>query len=606
MTARALLAIVATVVACDDASVPGGAAPAATDAEPDVRTALDGGTSPDAARRPPDACLPAPEACNGVDDDCDGIVDELEARECAAECGIGLERCVDGQLECVGEADPAGETCDGADNDCDGQVDEDVAGLGMRCEAEDGCGGITVCRDGALVCDAPDAAPLEVCNGEDDDCDGEVDEDAAMVGEPCGDETGGCTPGAWVCAGGALVCEGAGGGEPETCNGVDDDCDGTTDEDIPEAGRDCDAGGACGAGTIQCQDGLLACVPLEAGGGGEPEVCDGADNDCDGQVDEDDPRLDEPCGEDTGACEPGALACIVGQLTCLGGVSAVPEACDDLDNDCDGEVDEADPDTGELPCRPDGAVCAGNEECDSGLCVNDSGARYDPDAPECAEGTSCQRRFGLDVCALAFPDCLSQRDCVEPGTVCHLVPPKGPDDLGAECRPEAAGGLPLGADCGERGATCTSRVCLAATHVCSSLCQSNEECGEGFVCALTPFRLESGDLVDVGFCLQSCGGDDDCAGAPGDTVCQYGLRVDRAAYVGYCDPPVEGGGAPGDACDLNSDPPRRCDHYFCADDDAGSYCSQGCADAGDCPDGWRCEALPAGGDRVLPLCLRPE
>ena len=73
---------------------------------------------------------------------------------------------------------------------------------------------------------------------------------------------------------------------PELCNGFDDDCDGGTDEGYP-IDKACIVGvGACAAeGAIVCKpDGTAGCNATE--GAPTDEVCNELDDDCDGETDE--------------------------------------------------------------------------------------------------------------------------------------------------------------------------------------------------------------------------------------------------------------------------------------------------------------------------------
>jgi Putative metal-binding motif len=171
-----------------------------------------------AQRLAPDRCRPKKETCNNIDDDCDGQSDEgvapqsfytgPEGTEGVGICHAGTRACTNGAFavcrqevtpgneicanqlddDCDGQRDetdcvcqPSAEVCDGVDNDCDGQIDEDVPGVGEPCQRGVGAcarSGVTVCQNGAIVCNAQPGSPTpEVCgNGIDDDCDGQVDE----------------------------------------------------------------------------------------------------------------------------------------------------------------------------------------------------------------------------------------------------------------------------------------------------------------------------------------------------------------------------------------------------------------------------------------------
>lgn len=205
--------------------------------------------------------------------------------------------------DCTAPA-PVAESCDGIDNDgVRGADDPWVFLLNQPCTVGVGsCArtGVYRCTPGGrgVACDAvPGMSATEECNGADDDCDGEVDELSDIAPLAIGFDAPPCRPRVDVCIDGDYVTiQTAHAPGTETCNGVDDDCDGVVDQPwrtgAMALGMPCarvwDACRGRTTGVYVCAPdgtGTICNAPEPAGRPAQPESCNDVDDDCDGEID---------------------------------------------------------------------------------------------------------------------------------------------------------------------------------------------------------------------------------------------------------------------------------------------------------------------------------
>ena len=517
------------------------------------------------------------DLCDGIDQDCDGRTDEGYIGQ-EVSCGVGacafngLTRCINGvaEQECTPrEPEENDASCDGIDSDCDTRIDEDYEARTIFCgQGVCATSGLSQCEDGEeseLCIPTAIQGNDRSCDGIDQDCDGRSDESFVSVPMPCSGA------GIYECNVTAnLICENGtatfdcaialANTNDLSCDGVDDDCDGQLDENYVPIEVNCGVGTCADTSTTRCVAGEVTDRCLVRSPTGDDSDCDGRDDDCDGSTDESFVEEVTNCGQ--GVCtSTGVARCINGnyESTCnpTEPISLDESACDGLDNDCDGRVDESFVSNrnhcgfgvcyavGSSSCTNgvEGSNCAplaptGNDaDCDQidQDCDDRSDEHYPPVIDECGIGvcyntaeSSCVEGLVQNNC-VPLPQNGNDADCDDLDNDCdgqndESYPPVQQECGVGVCFNTAFSSCILGQvqnNCIERASTGNDADCDGLDNDCDS--QSDESyqpqidsCGQGVCFNTAASSCIEGQIQNNCLTLPQTGDDSDCDGLDDD------------------------------------------------------------------------------------------
>lgn len=282
-------------------------------------------------------------------------------------------------------------------------------------------------------------ATLTACNGVGEPTDADLD--GSPVDEDCDDADATAFPGA-----------------VEVCDGVDNDCDGTVDVAATDAStwyldEDGDGAGASGVGVQACEqlanhvasgddcnDSDPAFFP------GATELCDGADNDCDGETDEAGADGEvawyaDADGDTFGDLGVTATACdapsgyVADDADCDDADAAVnpdaSELCNDVDDDCDVDIDEDAIDKSLFYEDADGD---GFGHPDASVEACDAPTTHVSNADDCDDSSAAVSPNGTEVPDNSIDDNCDGNQPPEPAPLVEISPASPGEDQDLVCQ----------------------------------------------------------------------------------------------------------------------------------------------------------------------------